>query len=434
MTHAAWSAKATAPQPQTAGAGSALAPSATTGQVSGSRHASFGEDVPSLLNRLQVLAVGACVVFAVLATVVQVLSFQADRRAADNTEQVVRVQKIQSSLLRADALATNAFLVGGLEPADARAAYDRAIDDTLRLITDAADAQPADRAVLADLNVAVRTYTTAVAQARDYNRQNLTISIAYLNSAGDALRDRALPIVEALVDANSQRARDEMTSQHPWWLFGIGAAALAVLWWINQSLARRFHRHLNVGLLVAAIVVAVLTVATALHAGGRNGDNEATRDGPYRSAVDEASVRTAANDAKAQESQGLINRGAGPAYEELWADRADVVVASASPQTLRLWNLYVEQHDRVRAFDDAGNWERARDLATSTDPDGPTAILDELDHTAAQVVSTSADEATAAFRSGGVAAVLLLVLTLLGGLLAAAATAWGINQRRREYA
>ena len=44
----------------------------------------------------------------------------------------MRVQDIQTSLLRADALATNAFLVGGLEPAEQRAEYDEAIDDVLR--------------------------------------------------------------------------------------------------------------------------------------------------------------------------------------------------------------------------------------------------------------------------------------------------------------
>ena len=80
--------------------------------------------------------------------------------AADNTEQLVRVQNIQSTLFRADALATNAFLVGGLEPPEQRQAYDDAIDQVTRQIADAAQAQPADSEVLAALNAAVNRYTT----------------------------------------------------------------------------------------------------------------------------------------------------------------------------------------------------------------------------------------------------------------------------------
>ena len=47
-------------------------------------------------------------------------------RAGANAAQVVRVQDIRTNLVRADAAATNAFLVGGLEPKDQRETYDRA--------------------------------------------------------------------------------------------------------------------------------------------------------------------------------------------------------------------------------------------------------------------------------------------------------------------
>lgn len=426
MTQATQSAPAAPPAPAPALPG---LPQASPIPVA----AAYTEDVPRLLNRLQLAAVAACVVFAVLSALVQLLSWQASGRAADNTEQVVRVQEIQSSLLRADALATNAFLVGGLEPPEARAAYDAAIDDVLSLTTDAADAQSADRAVLADLNIAVRTYTTAVAQARDYNRQNLVIGIAYLNDASDSLRADALPIVNALVNANSDRANDEMKGQHPYWLFGLGALALVLLWLVNRSIARRFHRRLNVGVATAGGILVVLTLLTAVHASSRNSTNEETRDGPYAGAIAEASARTAANDAKAQESQGLINRGSGAVYEVDWDKAAAVVEKSASPATLRLWNAYVSAHRDIRALDDEGRWDEARRAATDTDPAAATALLDEVDHSAKQQATVSADQATSDFRSGGFTSLALIVLTLLGGLVAAAAATWGVNQRRREY-
>ena len=104
--------------------------------------------VPTTLSRLRLGAVAVCLVFGALTALQLTLSWQANRTAAADTEQLIRVQGIKTSLLRADALATNAFLIGGLEPAEQRAAYDDAIDQTVRAITDAAEAQPADRAAL----------------------------------------------------------------------------------------------------------------------------------------------------------------------------------------------------------------------------------------------------------------------------------------------
>ena len=74
------------------------------------------------------------------------------QRAESSTAQLIRVQEIQTNLLSADANATNAFLVGGLEPAEQRKAYDDEITETAQLIAEAADAEPADQAALSKLN------------------------------------------------------------------------------------------------------------------------------------------------------------------------------------------------------------------------------------------------------------------------------------------
>jgi NADH:ubiquinone oxidoreductase subunit 6 (subunit J) len=392
------------------------------------------EDVPRLLDRLQVLVVVACVLFGVLAALLQILSWQANGRAADNTEQVVRVQQIQSLLLRADALATNSYLVGGLEDPDARAEYDAAIDGVLRLVADAAEAQPADRKVLADLNAAVTTYTTAVTQARDYNRQQFPIGIAYLNDAGSSLRNTALPITKALADTNSDRAVDEMGGQHPFWLLLVGILVLGLLYVANRHVARRFHRRYNVGLVVAGVVVALVTVVVAGHAQVKARDNGDLRDGSYATAVDEATTRTAANNAKAIESQGLINRGSGSSvYEPKWDEQAAIVVDHASPNTLPLWEAYAAAHEAVRKADDAGEWDAAVDLATTTSTGSATELLDQVDASAEKVSAAAGAEAAEGFRSGSALSVLLIVLTGLAALVAAFAASRGIGVRRREY-
>ena len=157
-----------------------------------------GDPQPAAAGRDRV-----CLLFGALTALQLTLSWQANRTAAADTEQLIRVQGIKTSLLRADALATNAFLIGGLEPAEQRAAYDEAIDQTVRAITDAADAQPADRAALNALSSTVLDYVGDMELARANNRQGLPVGGAYLRKASGELRSTALPIVDQLVDANS---------------------------------------------------------------------------------------------------------------------------------------------------------------------------------------------------------------------------------------
>ena len=77
------------------------------------------------------------------------------------------------------------------------------------------------------------------------------------------------------MSANSERAEDEMSGQHPIWLFWVGILALAALWWVNRQIAKRFHRRFNVGLAAAAIAIAVLTVLAVFLAQDQSGDNDA---------------------------------------------------------------------------------------------------------------------------------------------------------------
>ena len=127
-------------------------------------------DVPAALTRWQAALTIAVVVWALLTAALLGAGFQNNRAGAANTAQLTRVHAVESSLFRADAIATNAFLVGGLEPAEQRAAYDSALEEVSRLITEAADAQPADRDALDVLNTQVLRYAEQMQQARANNR------------------------------------------------------------------------------------------------------------------------------------------------------------------------------------------------------------------------------------------------------------------------
>src|SRR5690242_1592045 len=116
-----------------------------------------------LIGVIAALLLGAVSANALLA------SQSAVERAANNTAQVVRAQSIHVDLLRADALATNAFLVGGVESADSRARYEQAMGAVAKALSEAAAAQPADGEALGALSQQVQTYVGLVEQARANN-------------------------------------------------------------------------------------------------------------------------------------------------------------------------------------------------------------------------------------------------------------------------
>ncbi|MEQ6903753.1 hypothetical protein [Nocardioides sp. YIM 152588] len=391
-------------------------------------------DTPVLLARWQGIGTAAVVAFAVVSALLQILSWRSDGLAADDTEQLVRVQEIQSSLLRADALSTNTYLVAGLESAAQRREYDDALDEVLRLIADAAEAQPADREALAALNAQVNDYATGIAQARVNNRLGYPVGAAYQTEASDGLRDGALPILDNLVAANSDRAEGAMDAHHPVWLALTGIVALAVLWWLNRQLAATFRRRFNVGLVAAGVLVLVVTVLTVALAWFADRANDSLRAGAFETAVDSSAARTAANDAKANESLRLIKRGSGQDEEESWRAAAAVVEEDAPEDVLDEWDAYVERHRAIVRADNNNDWEGAVRLATTAGAKGSTAPLDAVDQALEESVSSAAAQAGDDLRGDRWLTLALGLLTALAGAGAALAVARGIGERRKEFA
>lgn len=411
-------APASAPTPATPAAAAAAAAQPGSSYV----------DTPALLNRWQLIGMSVVIVFGIVSALMQFVGWQSDGRAADDTEQLLRVQEVKTSLLRADALATNAFLEGGLEDPAQRKEYDDAIDGVLADIAAAAEGQPADREALAALNVEVTDYTTGVAQGRDNNRQNFPIGAEYLATASADLRASALPILDELVEANQQRAEDAMNGQHPVWLFLLGVVILAALVWLNRELARHFRRRINKGIAVAAAIVLVVTLVTVAGAWIRDSSNDSLREGEFATAVHEANARTAGNNAKAFESLRLIKRGSGSINEPRWELAAKDVADSGTRET-GAWDAYTKVHQQIVELDDAGDWDQARKLAIEESG----AAFQPFDDATRTAVEKNGAAATDDLRSGRWFALLLSGLTLLLGVAAGLSVARGIGERRREF-
>ena len=301
-------------------------------------------------------------------------------RAAANSDQLVRIQAIQTNVVQADADATNAFLVGGLEPAAQRADYTEAIATASGLIAQAAQHQPADGAALSALNQSLITYTSQVEQARANNRQALPIGSQYLRSASADLRADALPLLKNLGEANDARVTEEFDR----------AARAASLWLVIA------------GLLALVVLALVARLAGPTHpplrqrpaggggaggardAGGRHGRaaggqgqrrldprRRLRRHPVHGPGADRRLRRQVQREPHADRPRlgrsvreglaGLVRRGRRPRSA---ASRRTAPGLSPLP-----WDDYATAHAQIRALDDGGDWEGAVALATGLDAD-----------------------------------------------------------------
>ena len=392
-------------------------------------------------RRLRLLSLGVVVV-GVLVALVGVLTFSylaaSLSRAKADTAQLIRVQKIQSNLLSADAIATNAFLVGGLEPPAQRAVYDQAMSSTSSLIVEASQAQPADAEALSALNQQVVSYAATIEQARANNRQGLPVGAQYLRNASADLRSTALPILDNLVSSNAARAADEMDVRAGYIFPIIALLALAGVIIGQVWLARQFKRKINVGMLASAAVLLVITIASLIAALQLSSTLNSITSGSFAAVNMAADTRIDANNAKSNESLTLIARGSGQAFEAAWKSSADSVAGNlqsftARPELVNQWQAYTNVHGDIRALDDGGRWARAVSQATGSDPESSNTVFGTFDSNLAGYLDEVSQDASSSLADEQPVMVGAAILTLLGGLAAALLGRWGIGARLKEY-
>jgi hypothetical protein len=412
--------------------------SASSGRVAKAAAAIKQMNTP---QRLRLLSLGVVVVGVVIGVVgALIFAYLASSlsRAKADTAQLIRVQKIQSNLLSADATATNAFLVGGLEPPAQRAAYDQAMSSTSALIAEAAQAQPADGAALSALNQQVLSYAGMIELARANNRQGLPVGAQYLRNASAQLRSDALPILDNLVAANAARATDEMKAGPGYVVVVVGLLALAGMIAAQVWLARRFKRRINVGMLASSIVLFILVVASLIVVLQLRSALNDISSGSLAAVNTAADARINANNAKSNESLTLIARGSGQAFETAWKSSADSVSEgvgrlSDRPELASQWQAYTDVHNQIRALDDGGQWDKAVARATGSGQNSSNTVFGEFDGNLADYLDGVSQDASSSLANQQPVMVVAAILILLGGLAVALLGRRGVIERLREY-
>ncbi len=361
--------------------------------------------------------------------------------AAAAAAQLIDVQDVRVQVVQADSLASTAYLVGGQEAPERRAAYDESTAAAAAgLLVTAQRATAADAIELQRAAALLTRYTGLVEQARANNRQGFPVGAAYQRQA----REVASDLVGALrgVEARTRdRVDDSMARGHraSWLLVLTSVVVLALVlagsWW----LARRWRRLVNVPLAVAAVVaLGVLTIGAAVNAGAIRRAGDAVR-GPLSAADLVAQARAAAFDARSSEALTLINRGNGAAYEQQWLLSASVVDTAlerscddfgVACDLVPLAQAYRVSHEEVRSLDDQGDWDAAVDLALTG---SPAENFDRLASASATVLDDRAAAAQRGFDRADASLALLRLLVVLAGAAIAALAVAGYGQRLREY-
>jgi hypothetical protein len=399
---------------------------------------------PGRLRILALLAVAVSLIFGLGAYSAFGSAEAALSRAGANAAQLVRIQAIHTNLVRADADATNAFLVGGLEPVDQRTSYTSSMQQASRLIAEAAKAQPADGPALGALNDSVLTYAGLIEQARATNRQALPVGAQYLRVASSGLRSSALPILDALVQANDARVRAEFDAARgaSAVLTASGVLALLVLIGGMIWLSRRTHRYLNVPMAGATVAILVTLVVGVIVLASIGSTVSTVRDGSYAATLATAKARIAAFDAKSNESLTLIARGSGSAFEKAWVSSSKVVTEqSAAAAKLsndaasmgEKWKGYVNAHTQIRTKDDGGQWDLAVKQAIGSDPTSANATFNAFDVASGAALTSNSSAAADSLDAPRTWLPFISWLGLLVGIAAAVSAWWGVSLRLEEY-
>ena len=436
-----------APEPGlAAGTGAVTAP-----RTPASRFSAGLATTPGRLALATTVAVVACLLLGVTGFLAGNGQATALQDAQRDAAQLVGTQELRNDLVSADATATNAFLVGGLEPAEARARYEASLSEAAEAgpslaATARGDGEAADLAAVAD---SVQRYAGLVESARANNRQGFPVGAAYLDQASAALRDEVLPTIDEVAVSTSERVDADMGSvslAQALLLFVL--LALVALGAVQLWLARRTHRVLNTGLAAASVALLVGGVVAAAAVLGGNGVARSVASGPYAATVATSEALSLATDAKSMESFTLIKRGSGSEFEESYQaslaeaqsllDEAEDAEfnnddGASVPGPRDLLDEWDAKHAEIRELDDGGDWDGAVAAATSRADDSAGAAFTAFsDQAHADVEAMSADAVNrlgSAATTARIAAWIALVLGVAGAVAAAA----GMNVRLKEY-
>jgi len=414
---------------------------------------------PGRLRLLSILSVGAILILLIVSA-----GALSSRRGAaksagnDSGALLVQVQELYRVLSDADASASTSLLKSGGVSTAIHDQYVTDIKKAGQLLSDIADhslsSNDARRAV-AVIAQELPRYSEQVESARVQTRLGFPVGAQHMRDGSELMRGTILPATldlytSAAHDLNDDYRRGTSASQMTW-IVVIGLGTLAVLVAVQIYAAGRTNRVLNVGLLAASVIVAVLLLWTLLRFNAEQ--NSLVR--AQRNGSDSVQVLSIARilglQAHASSNLAVAEHGTGDAYRAEFArvmqqlcggkecrggllayaatvaDRTGTAdrVTSIQEDAAAFW----AQADQVTKLDDGGNYGAAVALALGDQADAARALDDSVAAESESAQVRFNDAAGDAQRGFGVLAIALT----LGLLLAAVLVLIGLQPRIEEY-
>jgi hypothetical protein len=409
---------------------------------------------PATLRLLLVATIAGCLAWGALAAVAVAQHAGAASNVITSSEPLsLDAQQLYRSLSDADVTVSTGYLAGSQEPLAAQQRYTADIAQATSDLTavSRAGAGPQAAASLTTLTQDLPVYVGYVSNAETYNSVGLLAGASYTEAASEEMRQVLLPAARAVYAAENARLNDmsAQASGLPLMLIVV-VAALALGYLLvgaQRWLARRTHRRLNPGLLLATAVGAVALVwlvvafavarADLLHANAQG-------SGPAETL---AQAEITAQQARGDETMNLVSRTGDAVFQQDFAARLpqlDALLASAAGSsgpagahwaaaarsTTAAWYAV---NQRVHELDVANQYTAETQLVTGTAPGTAATQFATLDSDISAAIT--ADQAV--FRSSASAGSSAFGGLEVGVIVAAAAMAagasWGLSRRLAEY-
>ncbi len=223
---------------------------------------------PGRLVLISIWVIVGAVVFGAVATGAEQSGERAARAAGTQTEPLlVQAARLYTALSDANATEGTALLSGGVESPTERIRYQsdlRAASDSLSALTREAGTSATVPGALNTIANQLPIYSGLVESARANNRQGFPIGAAYLRQAVTLSTGTMLPAADRIYRTEAQRlAEDYRTGNSTATLVTFivaSAVALLLLVLAQRYVAQISRRVLNIGMLVATVAVAAVSV------------------------------------------------------------------------------------------------------------------------------------------------------------------------------
>ncbi len=363
---------------------------------------------------------------------------------------VVDAQTVVVELSDANTTVAGGFLAEPVFPASAQNRASADLAQAAAAVTAAsqrAGTTPQVTELLQSLLTNMPLYSGIVATAEADYRQGQPVAAAYLAEANGLMRSTLLPAASSLYSLEQAHLAEENRQATHWpgqlILLALLAALLIALVYVQVRLARRFHRLLNPGLLLATVaaLAMVIWVSVALAAEGA-AVARSSRVGSIPLGV-LTHARILDGQARADDELTLVTRDSDPSYQQDYGSVSARLGALLSTRDGRWtaaemadlqsgdhqWAAYARAHSTVRQADAGGDLS----AAVATDAAAASSDSQQLDGALTQGIDTavasfsSSAQAAAADLDGLAWAALLLVGVVAGGVIG------GVEPRLKEY-